>query len=80
MNGWNLKIYYISAIGFVLVGPLYISTGIQNANAWTGFKSQKCMCYTHNSNNDKTDQDNNNNAVLKCQKHQHSRIVVSMFG
>ena len=27
----------------VLVGPLNISTGIQNANAWTGFKSQKCM-------------------------------------
>ncbi len=33
--------------------------------SWTGFKSQKCMCNTHNSNNDKTDQENNNTAVLK---------------
>ena len=30
-------------LDIVLVGPLNISTGIQNANARTGFKSQKCM-------------------------------------
>ena len=64
----------------MLVGLLYISTGIQNADARTGFKSQKCMCNTHNSNNDKTDQENNDTSILEWQKHQHSRIVVSLFG
>ena len=65
MNGWNIKIYYTSSVLFEIVtkigrgraprGPLYIYTGIKNANAWTGFK---CMCNTHNSNNNKADQEN----------------------
>ena len=39
-----------------------------------------CVTNTHDSNNDKTDQENNNASILECQKHHHSRIAVSLFG
>ncbi len=32
-----------------------------------------------NSNN-KTDQENDDNVILECQEHQHSRIAVSLLG
>ena len=89
MNRWNLKIYYSSSVRFEIVTK--ITSGCarrtsvhlyRNSKCGCSYWIQitKCMCNTHNSNNDKTDQENNDTSILKWQKHQHSRIVVSLFG
>ncbi len=56
MNGWNLKTYFTTSVPFEIVskfpeivlilGSLYISTGIQNANLGL-VSNHKNVCETH---------------------------------